>query len=173
MENPPIFGGGFRLQNRCVQHQGQHAPDRRRRQYGGLRTPAGVGVTTGSDFPKETVLALQWGRLRHPDKRGCHACRAILAGSLALLPDMAVAQQLQGCEDHRDMVRRLEAKYHEQRAEVGTNQYGWLIELFESADGETWTLVATRPGGPACVFGVGDHWQSVTPVKGVPSALRY
>jgi len=98
---------------------------------------------------------------------------AILAGAFALVPSLAAAQQMQGCENHEDMVRRLEAKYHEERAEVGTNQYGWLIELFESADGETWTLVATRPGGPSCVFGVGDHWQSVTQVKGVPSALRY
>src|SRR5215467_9346589 len=81
----------------------------------------------------------------------------------SVAPDLAAAQQMQGGEDHKDLVRRLEAKYHEQRAEVGTNQYGWLIELFESADGETWTLVATRPGRPSCVFGVGDHWQLITP----------
>ena len=40
----------------------------------------------------------------------------------------------------------------EARAEVGLNQYGWLIELFFADDGKTWTLVGTRPGGPACVF---------------------
>ena len=89
--------------------------------------------------------------------------------SLSVLPHVAVAQQMQGCENHTDLVRRIEAKFHEQRAEVGVNQYGWLIELFESANGETWTLVATRPGGPACVFGVGGDWQTVTPVKGNPS----
>ena len=43
---------------------------------------------------------------------------------------------------------------------MAMNHYGWLIELFEAADGKTWTLVATRPGGPACVFGVvtGRPW---------------
>jgi hypothetical protein len=88
---------------------------------------------------------------------------------LSILPNPADAQQMQGCEDHAQMVRRLEAKFREVRAEVGENQYGWLIELFESANGKTWTLVATRPGGPACVFAVGGNWQTVTPVKGDPS----
>jgi hypothetical protein len=88
---------------------------------------------------------------------------------LSALPNAVAAQQLQGCENHAHLVLRLEAKFHEQRAEVGVNQYGWLIELFESADGKTWTLVATRPGGPACVFGVGGDWQTVAPVKGNPS----
>ena len=93
-----------------------------------------------------------------------------LAGPLlSLLQEPATAQQMQGCEDHEQMVQRLRIKFHEERAEVGVNQYGWLIELFESADGKTWTLVATRPGGAACVFGIGGDWQMVTPVKGAPS----
>lgn len=95
-----------------------------------------------------------------------------LASVLILLPNLSAAQQMQGCEDHAAIVHRLATKYHEDRVEVGTNQYGWLIELFASADGETWTLVATRPGGPSCVFGVGDHWQAVMSKEGVPSALR-
>jgi hypothetical protein len=81
----------------------------------------------------------------------------------------AFGQQMQGCEDHEQMVERLATKFHEERAEVGTNQYGWLIELFESANGETWALVATRPNGPACVFGVGGDWQTVAPIAGDPS----
>jgi len=88
---------------------------------------------------------------------------------LSALPNAVAAQQLQGCEDHAHMVLRLGTKFHEVRAEVGENQYGWLIELFESANGKTWTLVATRPGGPACVFGIGGDWQTVAPVKGDPS----
>ena len=76
---------------------------------------------------------------------------------------------MQGCENHEQVVRRLATKFHEERTEIGTNQYGWLIELFESADGRTWTLVATRPGGPACVFGIGGDWQTVTSIKGNPS----
>jgi len=99
-----------------------------------------------------------------------HTSLSICIGGLSLVfPNPVVGQQMQGCEAHAHLVLRLEAKFHEQRAEVGVNQYGWLIELFESADGKTWTLVATRPGGPACVFGVGGDWQTVAPVKGNPS----
>ena len=78
----------------------------------------------------------------------------------------AAGQQWQGCEDHQSMVDKLATKFHETRAAVGTNQYGWLVELFEAEDGKTWTLVGTRPGGPACVFGVGTDWLEVAPAKG-------
>jgi hypothetical protein len=90
----------------------------------------------------------------------------IYAGVLLnILPNSAAAQQMQGCEEHEKIVRRLETKFQEERAEVGTNQYGWLIELFESADGKTWTLVATRPGGPA--------WSKVTLLRQCQSAVRF
>ena len=92
-----------------------------------------------------------------------------IGGLLFALPNPVAGQQMQGCQDHAQMVVHLKTKFHEERAEVGVNQYGWLIELFESANGKTWTLVATRPGGPACVFGVGGDWQNVTPVAGDPS----
>jgi hypothetical protein len=88
---------------------------------------------------------------------------------LFLSSNPAAGQQMQGCKDHEQMVLHLETKFHEVRAEVGMNQYGWLIELFAGANGKTWTLVATRPGGLACVFGVGGDWQTVTPIAGDPS----
>lgn len=114
------------------------------------------------------------GDCRRAAVRGDVAVRLVRAGVVAgvllgLLQGPAAAQQMQGCENHEQMVQRLRVKFHEERAEVGVNQYGWLIELFASADGKTWTLAATRPGGPACVFGVGSDWQMVTPVKGDPS----
>ena len=99
-----------------------------------------------------------------------HSLLSICVGGLLLVPFNPVSgQQMQGCQDHAQMVVHLKTKFHEERAEVGVNQYGWLIELFESANGKTWTLVATRPGGPACVFGVGGDWQNVAPVAGDPS----
>lgn len=88
-------------------------------------------------------------------------------GLLAIaLSRPAAAQQLQGCEDHRSMVDKLATKFHETRAAVAINQYGWLIELFEAEDGKSWTLVGTRPGGPACVFGVGTDWLEAAPARG-------
>ena len=99
--------------------------------------------------------------------------RAPIAVSVGIvlfaLSHPVAGQQMQGCEDHAQIVVRLKTKFHEERAAVGENQYGWLIELFESPDGKTWTLVATRPGGAACVFGIGGDWQTVAPVVGNPS----
>lgn len=78
------------------------------------------------------------------------------------------AQQMQGCEDHAQIRKRLKIKFQEDLSATATNQYGWLIELYASADGRTWTLVGTRPNGPACVFGVGRDWQMVAPIAGEP-----
>ena len=91
---------------------------------------------------------------------------------LALLASIALpadAQQMQGCEDHAQIRKRLEIKFQEELTAVATNQYGWLIELYTSADGKSWTLVGTRPNGPACVFGVGRDWQMAAPVTGNPT----
>jgi hypothetical protein len=78
------------------------------------------------------------------------------------------AQQVQGCEDHAQIRQRLEIKFQEELSAIATNQYGWLVELYVSGNGKSWTLVATRPNGPACVFGVGRDWQMVAPIAGNP-----
>jgi hypothetical protein len=91
--------------------------------------------------------------------------------SVALLASTAhpaQAQQMQGCEDHAQISKRLDIKFREELAATAFNQYGWLIELYASSDGKSWTLVGTRPNGPACVFGVGRDWQMVAPITGEP-----
>ena len=87
---------------------------------------------------------------------------------LTSIPLPAGAQQMQGCEDHAQIRQHLKIKFHEELSAIATNQYGWLVELYASADGKSWTLVATRPNGPACVFGVGREWQMVAPIAGDP-----
>jgi len=84
------------------------------------------------------------------------------------VPEPGEAQQMQGCGDHEQICQRLKIKYREELSAVATNQYDWLIELYTSADGKSWTLVGTRPNGPACVFGVGKDWQMVAPIAGNP-----
>jgi hypothetical protein len=81
----------------------------------------------------------------------------------------AFGQQLQGCEDHAQIDQRLKIKFREELSAVATNQYGWLVELYTSADGKSWTLVATRPNGPSCVFAIGQDWQMMAPIAGNPT----
>ena len=75
---------------------------------------------------------------------------------------------MQGCEDHAQIRKRLDIKFQEKLAAIGTNEYGWLIELYASPDGKTWTLVGTRPNGPACVFAIGRDWQMLASMTGDP-----
>jgi hypothetical protein len=94
--------------------------------------------------------------------------RCLLLSPTFVFSAQASGQQLQGCEDHAQIVQRLNIKFREELSAIATNQYGWLIELYTSGDGKSWTLVATRPNGPACVFAVGQDWQMVAPIAGNP-----
>src|SRR5262249_7527027 len=87
---------------------------------------------------------------------------------LTSIPLPTVAQQMQGCEDPAQIRQHLKIKFHEELAAIATNEYVWRVGLYASADGKNWTLVATRPNGPACVFGVGREWQMVAPIAGYP-----
>jgi hypothetical protein len=124
---------------------------------------------------------MQVGQSRQRDGRGLTMSKArasvrrvgigIAAISLALPAGTALpahAQQSQGCEDHAQIRERLKTKFREDLSAIATNQYGWLIELYTSADGKSWTLVGTRPNGPACVFGTGQDWQMIGPIAGSP-----
>ena len=43
-------------------------------------------------------------------------------------------------------------------AETETNPTPVLIELFTSADNDSWTMVMTMPAGESCVIAVGEYW---------------
>jgi hypothetical protein len=95
----------------------------------------------------------------------------VIIGSFAILLapfSVGIAQQWEGCENHAQMISKLTNKYHEERAAVATSHYGWLVELFMSADGKSWTFVETRPNGPACVAAEGTDWQVVQSTTGHP-----
>jgi len=75
----------------------------------------------------------------------------------------AVSSQAQAvtCEKRDVLVRLLEEQYQEFSVETGLANGNRLIELFASAQGETWTLVAIDPHGMACVIAVGNNWQTI------------
>ena len=73
------------------------------------------------------------------------------------------AQAQPACMSHGKMVDLLSGRYSEQRVSVGLETSGRLIELFATADGETWTMVMTTPNGVTCVIAAGLEWQDVEP----------
>jgi hypothetical protein len=54
--------------------------------------------------------------------------------TVAFPPNRVAGQQMQGCQDHAQMVVHLKTKFHEERAEVGVNQYGrpWWLDSSNS-----------------------------------------
>ena len=44
---------------------------------------------------------------------------------------------------------------------IGLLGNGWLVEVFASEDGRSWTILVSRPSGISCVMGSGQDWQTM------------
>ena len=76
------------------------------------------------------------------------------------------------CAPRDAFVERLRNNHAETPVEQGlTNENGWLVELFASADGETWTLLLTFPNGESCLITAGHNWRAATPKLLKPTGL--
>lgn len=74
------------------------------------------------------------------------------------VPMSAAAQTVMS----RDKVEALlKAKYGEAPVARGLMHSGWLIEVFASPGGDTWTIVFTTPGGLSRVGSTGVAWSSL------------
>lgn len=69
------------------------------------------------------------------------------------------------CASRAEMVKKLEAEFHEKLDGVGITSSGSLLELFVSPSG-TWTVLSTNVIGMSCLALNGKSWMSRhTPVK--------
>lgn len=85
---------------------------------------------------------------------GFVAVLAVVVSVLGTTP--ADAQMI--CVMHNDLVDLLDRNYKEQPVAVGVISDGNLVEVFSSKDGDTWTIVVTRPDGVSCVLAEGEAW---------------
>lgn len=96
----------------------------------------------------------------------------VLTGALALAaPALAQPPQPGGpvaraCHDHTELAVMLEQKFAEQRAALGLQSDGRLVEVFVAEDGTSWTIVVTRPDGWSCIVAVGENWESLQAITG-------
>jgi len=82
----------------------------------------------------------------------------------------ALAQTLCGPRD--GLVEELKNGWDETLVAQGlTNANDRLIELFESKDGKTWTLIITYPKGESCVITSGHDWSAASPKLLKPMGL--
>lgn len=89
---------------------------------------------------------------------------AWIAAAAALMAAPALAQPAgpgPACVKRADLIKHLEAKYHEAPAAVGLADNGALLEVFASKSGETWTVTVTMPNGISCMVASGQQWQDL------------
>lgn len=89
---------------------------------------------------------------------------ASVAAVAAMIAAPAFAQSAgpgPACVKRTDLIKHLEAKYHEAPSAVGIADNGALLEVFSSKSGETWTVTVTMPNGISCMVASGQQWQDV------------
>ncbi|WP_296426942.1 hypothetical protein [Yoonia sp.] len=79
-------------------------------------------------------------------------------GAMMLAANHAHAETA-NCADHAAVVERLAISYGESRQSIGLGSDNAVIEVFASTDTGSWTITATKPGGPTCLVAAGQAFQ--------------
>jgi hypothetical protein len=95
---------------------------------------------------------------------------ALAAALVAALP--AHAQQPQACGPTVDMLARLASEHGETQAFVGMTQAGEVLLITASQATGTWSALAVRADGSACMFAWGESGQVTLPVLPIPGVLN-
>ena len=85
----------------------------------------------------------------------------MLAALLSILLGASAITVAAFCAPHEQMLKLLETRHNERVTQIGVVHGGTLLELLESVDGNTWTLLTVRPTGLSCVVATGVHWEQV------------
>ena len=88
-----------------------------------------------------------------------------MIGPLVLLLGLSgptLAQSV--CGDQGQTLWTLDKHFGEAMMAQGVGASGWLVQLWVSKDGATWSLVALSPDGQsACLLATGEGWQQGRP----------
>jgi hypothetical protein len=98
-----------------------------------------------------------------------------LAVAASLLTTTAVAEPAPqaaqtACKPWREVAQYLGERYSEHPVAVGLQSDGSLLQVYAAATTSTWTLVAMRPDGMACLIGAGKAWELLATPKVDPAA---
>jgi hypothetical protein len=85
------------------------------------------------------------------------------AASWAVFLCSGAAQAAPLCDDREALISQLRDRWGEAPVALGLTGAGRLLEVLATADGATWTIIATRPDGRACVLDAGTDWQRRSP----------
>lgn len=106
-------------------------------------------------------------RVKIATKTTILALGAIMAGASLLSQADAgdaansLAKTILDCDSRPAVIADLEKGYSEKPAAMGVTTVGTVMELWTSANGDTWTLIVTLTNGRSCVVGAGDNWTRI------------
>jgi hypothetical protein len=63
--------------------------------------------------------------------------------------------------DNNELAHRLLIVHHERIKVLGLLKNGWILQIFATDDGETFTLVFTNAQGRSRVIGAGENLESI------------
>jgi hypothetical protein len=84
--------------------------------------------------------------------------------ALVLCLSSPALAQLQ-CNTRDSVLSLLANKYKEAPIAAGVTNTGKLVEVLSTGDGNTWTIIVTKPGGLSCLVAAGEGWKIM---KAVP-----
>lgn len=82
----------------------------------------------------------------------------LLSVALALMSSAAAAQV--PCGERAKIIGWLAVNYKEAPVATGLSNKGALVEVLTSVDGDTWTILITKPDGISCIVDTGQAWQA-------------
>ena len=89
--------------------------------------------------------------------------RATIAAALLLSAAPSLAQQPPGCAPLPMIEAELAREYSEARVATAADQRGFILAIYATKDGKTWTAIRVMADGMACLLGSGSNWRGSSP----------
>jgi len=65
------------------------------------------------------------------------------------------------CNKRSEVMKNLSSNYKEAPVALGMASDGGVLEVMTSKDGNTWTVLLTKPNGTSCLVAMGNSWENV------------
>lgn len=85
----------------------------------------------------------------------------VVAATAGLLAIAAPAAAQTVCLPFERLSHQLAEQYDEHPVAIGLVDPGRLIQVFARADGDSWTIIQTTPGGQSCIAAAGRYWHAI------------
>lgn len=97
-------------------------------------------------------------------------CGVAISASLFFAAPAHSQDMPDNCTARVNAIENLRDKYQEERVMAGVTNSGAMMELFHSAEGDTWTLVMSNASGVTCFVSAGEGLRFVKPQSTDPGA---